>query len=207
MFIHTLWSETDISLSKLATTVSDWLGVKAEIPKWGGTAELLIESRIEKPHDSDEGWVLTDSMDSRIELRPLRLYDMGFATGIASADPSLNFSLQMLFDREAGARPLRLAWNQVVAFHSDEWMLSATHLQRSEFSTEAVIQGPWGNPATVVAETDRFGDYEVVGVSLTDQDGRMLTLYDGGQLWLQHVGPDDVAGLFEKVVSQLVRRS
>jgi hypothetical protein len=205
----------DLPLAELATTASATLGAEAKVSDWSQTAELLVESRIDDPHNFDERWMGTESAEVRTELRPLRIYRVSFstlyrasfATGIASADPSLNFSLQKQLSLDGAARPLRLKWDQVVAFQSDVWALSAVHMQQPSLSTEVIIQGPWGDPQIVVAEASRFTEYDVAGVSLTDRDGRMLTFYDGGQLWLQNVGPDDVVGVFEKVVSQLVSQN
>ncbi len=161
----------------------------------------------------DARWKQVPFAEPPGELLPVRLYRAAFAFGIASVNPSLNFSLQQRLGQnllsplrlqsrlaESLQSTLQLAW-PAPGIGPDGWQLSAVHLQHAEAHTDVVVQGDVDNPFVLLREAGRLGDYGLAGMSLTDSRGRMMTLYDEGQVWLQQVHPDEVPDLIGLILA------
>lgn len=202
MFVHSLWSETVAPLALLADRASKLLGVPVALSKY--SAELPVIATADKPATADEQWRSPAAIPS--EVQPVRLYTAGSALGIVSINPDLNFWLRAQFSEYGPSRPLRLDWNRYSPHQLGRWQISAMHMQHELTSTEVIIQGPQGNRDALFGAAERFADYQVAGVSLADPDGRVMTLYDEGQLWLQQVAPDEIRDLLVSVVLPLLGR-
>lgn len=203
MFVHSLWSETVAPLASLADQASKLLGVPlASSEYW---FELPVIATADKSATADEQWRSPATPPS--EVQPVRLYAVGSALGIVSVNPGLNFWLRAQLSEYGPSRPLRLDWNRYNSPHQlGGWQISAIHMQHELTSTEVIIQGPQENRDALFGAAERFADYQVAGVSLADSDGRVMTLYDEGQLWLQQIAPDEVRDLLLSVVLPLLGR-
>jgi hypothetical protein len=202
MFVHSLWSETAAPLALLAERASQLLGVAATVSEY--SAELPVIGQADEPAIADERW--GSRANAPRGLEPVRLYAAGAASGIASVNPSLNFWLRDQLSEYEPSRPLRLGWKRYSPYQLIDWQVSAIHLQHQSASTEVIIQGQRDSADPLFDAAERFPDYEVAGVSLADEGGRVLTLYDEGQLWLQQVAPDEVHDLLMTVVLPLLGR-
>ena len=208
MFVHSLWSEAGASLQTLADSASDALGVPANVSE--RSAELTVLDRPDEVNFPNARWKQVPfGAPSPGEFVSVRLYSTPFVVGIASVNPSVNFFLrESLADNLQG--PLRLppyllpsgelvGW-QLSRGGLPDWQLSALHLQHADAHTEVVVQGDVNNPAVLLREAGRLDDYALAGISLTDSAGRMMTLYDEGQIWLQQVDPDEVPELIGQIL-------
>jgi hypothetical protein len=203
MYVHSLWSEADAPLGTLAAAASDVLGVSATVSE--RSAELPVYIRSGEVNFPDVRWKQDPFAEQPpSELLSVRLYRTAFAAGIASVNPNLNFWLRERLG-EYLRSPLRLpqyllprgrlpGWD-LARGGPPGWQLSALHLQHTEAHTDVVVQGDVDSPGVLLREAGRLDDYGLAGLSLTDARGRMMTLYDEGQIWLQQVDPDEVPDL------------
>lgn len=215
MFVHSLWSQTAAPLHELAEQASRLLGVSYTMSE--RSAELRVVSHADQITGPDARWrSLVRAAEPGGELQPLRLFSVASAIGIASVNPSLNFRLRDRLAESTPVRPLRLRLSldppfivrldpsPLLRLGPPGWQLSAMHLQHPSVGTEVIIQGQQENPRALLREAARLYQYTLAGVSLADPDGRMVTVYDEGQLWLQQVAPEEVPGLMEETVLPLL---
>lgn len=216
MFVHSLWSETSASFAELTDLASALLRVPASVSSQY-SAELPVTGQYGQNSDEDADWS-RPAADPPGEIRPVRLYASDSVIGIVSADPGLNFRLRERFAEHAESTALELHWSSDLVSNlsnRSDWRLYGIRLLHPDTQTEVVMQG-----GDLLAEADRLTGYsgqptgyagrptgyEVVGMSVADSAGRMLTVYDEGQIWLQQVGADAVPGLVDSVVLPLFGR-
>jgi hypothetical protein len=215
MYVHSLWSETTASLQTLAVAASEMLGVPVQRSERSALLTVLARTEADS---SDARWRQVPFYEPPAEFVAVRLYRSAFAIGIASVNSSLNFWLRERLGENLQS-PLRLrdglienlqstlqlAWRDRPIGVPDGWQLSAVQLQHAEAHTDVVVQGDVDDPGVLLREAGRLGDYGLAGMSLTDSRGRMVTLYDEGQIWLQQVDPDEVLDVLDLILPFLGR--
>jgi hypothetical protein len=203
MFVHSVWAQAAAPLPVLAEQAGQLLGLKFTLSE--RSAELPVLRQADKETGSDARWRrLVDGANPPGEIQPLRLFAVGPVIGIASVNPSLNFWLRDRIGESTPIQPLRLQ-TRPVPHAPFGWRLSAVHLQQPVAGTELILQGGGQEyPEALLYEASLLGAYNLTGIGLTDQDGRMMTLYDEGQLWLQQFEPEDIPSLIEAVVLPLL---
>jgi hypothetical protein len=203
MFIHSLWSQTSDPLPAFSAEVSDLLGPPEE-----GDGEQRAQwhqsfSASADPDSADAAW--QPSIRATPVSQHLSIYRVASFVGIASPDPALNFRIRERFSDNFKIFEPRLNWTenrpQQVA---GEWELCAIHLRDRATGIEVISQGAIGSGAALVGQLDRFDDADVVGISLASGAGRLITMYDAGQVWLQQLRPYEVPYLLEPVLVELL---
>jgi hypothetical protein len=215
MYVHSLWSETGASLETLAAAARQMLGVPAQMSERSALLTVLDRPEVDS---SDARWRQVPFYEPPGEFLAVRLYRSAFVLGIASVNSSLNFWLrQRLAENLQSPVRLRdglienlpgtlgLAGRDPSVGVPDGWQLSAVQLQHAEAHTDVVVQGDVDNPGVLLREAGRLDDYGLAGISLTDSRGRMITLYDEGQIWLQQVDPDEVLDVIDLILPLLGR--
>ena len=202
MFIHSLWSEASGPLSAFAEEVGGLLG------PWVGDGEqslqwLQVFQTAPDPDSADAAWQQPQSGVATVQ-QAVSIYRVASFVGIASADPALNFRLRDRFGSRFKIFLPRLNWAVSRPQSVGGWSLCAIHLRDPATDIEVISQGGVESGAALVGQLDRFDDYNVIGVSLADEQGRLITMYEEGQIWLQQIRPEEVPYVLEPVLVELL---
>jgi hypothetical protein len=202
MFIHSLWSETSDPLAVFAEEVNGLLGSpvaeQERSIQWPQAFQAVVD-----PDSVDAAWQQPLSTVATAQYA-VSIYRVASFVGIASADPSTNFRIRDRFGTRFKISLPRLKWAAGRPQSVGEWSLCAIHLRDPETDVEVISQGGVESRAALVGQLDRFDDYNVIGVSLAGEQGRLVTMYEEGQVWLQQVRPDEVPSVLEPILVELL---
>jgi hypothetical protein len=202
MFIHSLWSEAPGPLSAFAEEVMGLLGPsvadREQSIQW-----LQVFQTAADQDSADAAWQEPQSVVATVR-QAVSIYRVASFVGIASADPALNFRLRDRFGSRFKISLPRLNWAANRPQSVGEWSLCAIHLRDPVTDIEVISQGGMESRAALVGQLGRFDDYNVIGVSLAGEQGRLVTVYEAGQVWLQQIRPDEVPYVLEPVLVELL---
>lgn len=202
MFIHSLWSEASSPLSTFAEVANGLLG--PSVANREQSIQWLQGLRtVADPGNADTAWQEPQSAVATVR-QAVSIYRVASFVGIASADPAINFRLRERFGSQFKISLPRLTWAASRPQSVGEWSLCAIHLRDPDTDIEVITQGGVESSAALISQLGRFDDYNVVGVSLAGEQGRLVTMYEGGQVWLQQIRPDEVPYVLEPVLVELL---
>jgi hypothetical protein len=202
MFIHSLWAEAQGPLSVFAEELSGPLGPSVASGEQSIQWQQVFQT-VADPGNADAAWQETQSGEATVR-QAVSLYRVGSFVGVASADPAANFEIRDRFGSRFGISLPRLNWAASRPLSIGEWYLCAIHLRDPATDIEVISQGGVDSGPALIGQLDRYADYNVIGVSLAGEQGRLVTLYEQGQVWLQQIRPDEVPYVLGPVLVELL---